>query len=513
MANGRLVRVARVVAVVGLVAAGLAPHPGFVAAAAVGDYAAVDATVREAGEASAVPGLAYSLVRDGAVVHQAAFGIAAPDGRPMTTATPIVVGSVGKSITALAVRQLVDAGRLDLDAPVTRYLPWFRLAAEARATDDVTIRSLLEHTSGLSTADGQDLRWYAAGRSPEDVVRGLASVTPDRPAGTYEYSNLNYVVLGVVVEAVSGESYGDYLQRHVFEPLGMSRSFTSLDAARAAAPAQGYRYLFGAPIPFDEPYPTGIVAAGYQVSTTADMARFVAALANGGSMDGRSVVASAGGSREALGTDWQAVSGPIATSIISQSGSTLATNAVISVLPASHLGVVVLMNANPTQFMGLAAGASAVGMAALRAWTGVGATSSPPTVRSVYLVLDAALIALAVLLLVHALRARTWNRRWRDVTGRRMLAARTVLADLVLPLVVLVAAPLWIGSTGSTAAGDPLAGWAFALWTLPDLAVALIVLALVGLGLGAAKLVAVGSASRRQPRFESPVPKSELGPS
>ncbi len=502
MANGRLARAARVAAVVGLVAAAVAPRAGFAAAAGADDYAAVDATVRAAGNASAVPGLAYALVRDGAVVHQAAFGIAAPDGRPMTTATPLVIGSVGKSITALAVRQLVDAGLIDLGAPVSRYLPWFRLAGESRATDAVTIRSLLQHTSGLSTADGQDPRWYAAGRSPEDVVRGLATVAPDRPAGTYEYSNLNYVVLGVVVEAVSGESYADYLQEHVFGPLGMTRSFTSLEAARQAAPAQGYRYLFGAPVPFDEPYPTGIVAAGYQVSTAADMARFAAALANGGSLDGRSVVASAGGSREALGTDWQVVPGPIAASIVSQSGSTLATNAVISVLPASHLGVVVLMNANPTQFMGLAAGASDVGMAALRAWTGIGSASSAPSVTSVYLVLDLALIVLAVLLLLHAIRARTWNRRWRAGTSRRMLVARTVIADLVLPLVVLVAAPLSIGSTGSAAAGDPLAGWAFALWTLPDLTVALIVLSLIGLGLGAAKLVVVGLASRRRPQTQ-----------
>ena len=97
-------------------------------AVAGGDFAAVDARVRAAMDASAIPGLAYAVVEDGTVVHLAAFGTAGPDGRAMTPQTPLVIGSVGKSITALAIRQLVEAGRIDLDAPVTRYLPWFTLA-------------------------------------------------------------------------------------------------------------------------------------------------------------------------------------------------------------------------------------------------------------------------------------------------------------------------------------------------------------------------------------------------
>ncbi len=86
--------------------------------------AAVDDLVRREMAASAIPGLTVGVARDGEVVHLTAFGIAGPDGRPMTTHTGVVIGSVGKSITALAVRQLIEAGRLDLEAPVSRYLPW-----------------------------------------------------------------------------------------------------------------------------------------------------------------------------------------------------------------------------------------------------------------------------------------------------------------------------------------------------------------------------------------------------
>ena len=279
------------------------------------DFAAVDAHVRASMEGSAVPGLAYAIVQDGAIVHLAAFGSAGPGGRAMTVQTPVVIGSVGKSITALAIRQLVEAGRIKVAAPVTRYLPWFMLAAPGSAVDGVTIQALLDHTSGLSTADGQDPRWYVPGRTPEDVVRALVGIPANRPAGTYEYSNLNYVILGVVVEAVSGESYGDYLRAHIFEPLGMTRSFTSLDAAAAAGVAQGHRYLFGVPVPFDEPYPSGMVAAGYQVSTAEDMARYAAALTNGGVVDGVDVVAPSSPSAGArgYGTDWQPLAPPRST--------------------------------------------------------------------------------------------------------------------------------------------------------------------------------------------------------
>ena len=455
------------------------------------DFTAVDAHVRTSMEGSAVPGLAYAVVQDGAIVHLAAFGSAGPGGRAMTAQTPVVIGSVGKSITALAIRQLVEAGRIDAAAPVTRYLPWFTLAGPSGAADGMTIQVLLDHTSGISTADGQDPRWYAPGRTPEDVVRALAGVRADGPAGTYEYSNLNYVILGVVVAAVSGESYGDYLSAHIFEPLGMTHSFTSLDAAAAAGVAQGHRYLFGVPMPFDEPYPSGMVAAGYQVSTAEDMARYAAALANGGVIDGVDVVAPGSPSSGAAGygTDWQPLTPARTNAILSQSGSTLNSNAVISELASERLGVIVLMNANPTQ-LGMPAGAADIALDVLRLSSGVGPGASSPSVVTVYLVVDAILALLAAALVIHAIRSRSWWRRYASGSHRRRLVARTLLADLALPVVVLLGFPLWMGSTGSSPAGDVLAGWRFALWTSPDVAVACLVLAAGALALGGGKVVA-----------------------
>ena len=465
-----------------------------------GDFTEVDAHVRGAMEASGVPGIAYAVTQDGKVVHLAAFGSAGPGDTAMSPQTTVVIGSVGKSITALAVRQLIAAGRLDIDAPVARYLPWFSLAGPEGARELVTIRSLLDHTSGLSTADGQDPQWYAPGRSPDDVVRGLAEVRATVPPGTYQYSNLNYVVLGAVIEAVSGEAYHGYVRDHIFAPLGMTSSVASLTAAAAGALAQGHRYLFGIPVAFDEPYPTGMVAAGYQVSSAGDMARYVAALANGGVYEGADIVAPDRPSpvRREYGTDWQPLAAGQAGAIVGQSGSTLTSNADILLMPSRGLGVVVLLNANPTQVMDMPSGAADIALDVMHRSFGTAATSSAPTVRTVYLVADLVLLVLVALFAAHAIRARTWRRRLAAARHPRLLIARAILADLVLPLIVLLGIPLWIGSTGSSHPGDVISGWRFMLWTLPDLATTLLALAFGGLLVGVAKIVLVQAAPPRK---------------
>ncbi len=473
-------------------------------AAAGGDFAAIDAHVRAAMDASGIPGAAYAIARDGAIVHVGAFGVADPGGHPMTSRTPVVVGSVGKSMTALAIRQLERAGRLAIDVPVVRYLPWFALAGPGEAASRITVRQLLEHTSGLSTADGQDLRWYAPGLSVEGVVRALAGVTATGSPGTYAYSNLNYVILGAVIEAVSGQAYGEYVRAHIFGPLGMVDSFTNLADARGDGLAAGHRVIFGVTVPYDEPYPSGMVPAGYQIASAEDMGRFVAALSNRGVLAGSDVTTAATGGAVPdpqadapdFGTDWQPLPGVTAGTSSGQSGTTLTTNTDILVAPVEHVGVAVLMTANPTQVMNLPAGASDVALDVLRLTLGLDPSSTAPTVRTLYLVIDGLLLVLLGLLAVHGARARTWRDRLRTAAHPRLLLARTIVADAVLPLVVLLGLPLAVGATGSTHAGDVVGGWRFLFWTLPDLAGSLALLAVVAVMLGIAKLLSLAGLRR-----------------
>lgn len=113
------------------------------------DFAALDAYVEAELRAAGLPGMALAIVQGDRIAHLRGFGVAGPSGRPVTAQTPFLIGWVSKSFSALAVMQLVEAGEIELDAPVRRYLPWFQVVG-AEASARITVRSLLNHTSGLS---------------------------------------------------------------------------------------------------------------------------------------------------------------------------------------------------------------------------------------------------------------------------------------------------------------------------------------------------------------------------
>ncbi len=101
-----------------------------------------------------IPGIALGIVNDDSIVYLKGYGIADDNGRIVTPQTPFLLASVTKSFTALGIMQLVEEGKIDLDAPVQKYLPWFRVA-DVKASSKITVRHLLNQTSGFSTLDGR----------------------------------------------------------------------------------------------------------------------------------------------------------------------------------------------------------------------------------------------------------------------------------------------------------------------------------------------------------------------
>ncbi|NMR31604.1 serine hydrolase domain-containing protein [Crystallibacter degradans] len=210
-------------------------------------FAAVDAYLQEQIDAMEIPAVAIAIIKDGRPVHQAAFGSADDSGRPMTAQTPVLLASTSKSLTAIAVMQQVEAGRLELDEPVLTYLPWFSMRDSRAAA--ITVRHLLHQTSGLSTADGSAFG-ASDTQDPDALEQGVrdladASLVSD-PGERFTYSNANYNILGLLVQTVSGQPFGDYMQDHVFVPLDMANSHTTRAAARADSLAAGYSLWFGA---------------------------------------------------------------------------------------------------------------------------------------------------------------------------------------------------------------------------------------------------------------------------
>jgi CubicO group peptidase (beta-lactamase class C family) len=146
----------------------------------------IESFVESERQASGIPGIALAIVAEGERAHVRGFG---HDGRglPIAGTTPFPIGSLTKSFTAVLVRKAIDLGQLDADAPVHRYLPWFRVA-DAGASARITLRHLLNQTSGFSRADGLVPLLRGTTASIEELARGLGAVSLNRPVGErYEY--------------------------------------------------------------------------------------------------------------------------------------------------------------------------------------------------------------------------------------------------------------------------------------------------------------------------------------
>jgi CubicO group peptidase (beta-lactamase class C family) len=322
----------------------------------------VDRFVAAQIESRRVPGYAVAVVEGRRIAHARGFGTADQAGSPVTARTPFVLGSTSKSFTALAVMQLADEGRLDIGAPVGRYVSGLRLAN--RSERRITLRQLLNQTSGLpATAGGPLLRSVGDG----DRAALLAELEGTRlwaePGAAFQYSNANYVLLGMVVEEAAGMAYGEYVKTRIFDPLKMSDSFVSASAAKRSGLAVGHRYWFGFAVPHGPTSPEGIRAAGYLMSSAADMGRYLSMFLNDGVFEGRRLVSRQGlrtlltpaapatlgawsGHQESEYAMGWFVGGPWREQAILHPGGTPDSSSMIVLLPKSRRAVVTLANAN-----------------------------------------------------------------------------------------------------------------------------------------------------------------------
>ena len=241
-----------------------------------------------------LPGIVVGVVYDQGMVWARGFGYADVDRHvPVQPDTIFRMASHTKMFTATAIMQLRDAGKLRLDDPIAQYLPWFHIQP---ATDDdapVTIEHLLTHGSGLPR-EAKGPYWITNHFPTKDEVRKtIASQTAAYPPETrFKYSNLALALAGYIVEAVSGEPYAQYVERHILQPLGMGSSSMGLPADRQARLASGYgrRMPDGSrqKMPFTDT--KGLEPAAALSSTVEDMARFVSLQFRSGKAGGAQIL-------------------------------------------------------------------------------------------------------------------------------------------------------------------------------------------------------------------------------
>ncbi|UCE41892.1 MAG: beta-lactamase family protein [Candidatus Aminicenantes bacterium] len=181
--------------------------------------------IEEVMQAYDLPGFAIGIVKDNEVVYSRGFGYKNIETKdPVTTTTLFHMASISKPFVATAIMQLVEQGKIDLEAPVTTYLPYFKLDDE-RYTD-ITIQQMLSHVSGMP--DVQDYEWdnpqYDEG-ALERYVRSLADKKMRfDPGKRHAYSNMAFECLGDVIAKVSGMSFADYEKKYILDPAGMKES-------------------------------------------------------------------------------------------------------------------------------------------------------------------------------------------------------------------------------------------------------------------------------------------------
>lgn len=475
--------------------ASVATHPGLYQI----DEDGLDDYIRASMQSARIPGLALGVVRGDRVAYLKGYGVAGPDGRPVTAQTPFILGSTSKSFTALAIMQLVEAGKIALDARVTRYLPRFR-TDDAEASAQITVRHLLYQTSGLRTYDGRRGLWDhdQSSTALENGVRELRGAQLRQPAGQrFEYANENYNALGLIIQAVSGISYEDYVRSEIFGPLQMHRSAAALSDSAATGMASGYRYWLGWPVAFDAPYPRRSIPAGFLISSAEDMAHYVVAQLNGGTYMHRQILSSQGiatlhapgaqiGPAVAYGMGWAIRTTPESTKIW-HDGDVSNFHSHLRLLPEQRLGIIVLMNV----------GGSGNGAAIERLVDGIAATllghrQDVPTGSTTL-----SHLSVLVPLLVAAVWAG-WSYRsvGRWSRGGRFRPDLSQSWRLYLPLAVDLGAIGVIWILVPAMVQTPMA--AIALFA-PDVFAIGVAITVLAVGCATARIIRVHSVLRRQP--------------
>lgn len=282
----------------------------------------VEAFTREMMAKHHVPGFAVAVAQDGTEVYAGGFGEREiGTGTPVTPDTVFGVASVTKSFTALAIMQLAEAGKLSVDDPVTRYLPEFR-TPDSAATRAITLHHFLSHTAGLPPLPSRFFAFArsmagdpAAGSKPawsddhapidtyEDLMAYLAEggyMLLGPPGAQFSYCNEGFALLGAIIERVSAQPYEEYVQEHILDPAGMTRStfdvatlhtFPDVVTFHAARETDGQREVYAAPNWLYSPVWS---PAGGLNATVRDLLRYLEIYRTGGIIGDARLLSAAG---------------------------------------------------------------------------------------------------------------------------------------------------------------------------------------------------------------------------
>ncbi|MCP1308588.1 serine hydrolase domain-containing protein [Paenibacillus tyrfis] len=245
----------------------------------------IDALMKEALAKYHIPGASLAVVHRGQTVYQESWGTMS-DGSAVTADTTFLIGSISKPLTALAMMMLAEEGKLKLEEPIETYLPWFTYQTDSGKS--ITVRHLLEQTSGIGAYEGMKV----TDREDRNREKGIAQAAAElsgvklsrTPGEAYEYNSANYLLLGSIVEAVSGQPFSAFMDTRIFSPLGMNRTTADYESAVSKGFVPGYTSWFGKPVKGYGLYDPSGAPYGYMSSSSADLAKFIKFMLYGGEL-------------------------------------------------------------------------------------------------------------------------------------------------------------------------------------------------------------------------------------
>jgi len=286
------------------------------------------------------------IARRGKILLQRAWGFADREAKtPNTIETQFRIGSMNKMFTAIATLQLVEAGKLALDEPVGTYLPDYPnkdIAAK------VTVRHLLTHTGGTGDIFGPE---FDANRDTlkehADYLKLYGTRGPDQVPGTeFEYSNYGFVLLGALIEKVTGRSYYDYVRDKIFAPAGMHATDSLPESVAVPMRAKGYMRVHRAWVSNVDTLPYRGTAAGGGYSTVGDLLRFAGALESGKLLS-KTLFAEATRSQKGPYGFGFIVDGDGASRMYGHDGGAPGINGSLRIFPTSGYVLIALSNLDP----------------------------------------------------------------------------------------------------------------------------------------------------------------------
>lgn len=243
-------------------------------------YIAIQSLIDEGSRISGASGISVSICLENNLFFFSSGYSNRELSLPADEYTLYELASVSKSFTAFGMLLLEEQGLLSMNHSIVEYLPWCTLQYKGQPVDmqNITLNHFLHHSTGL--VNKKHVNFFPQGNTPDLLKKTVEMVQHIEldflPGAQYQYGTVNYDVLGLVIENVSGQSFGDFMEEHIFSPLGLTQTYVHRNKAiETGRFATGYRRSFFMTTPYKSPEYGGNVPAGYIISSSKDMARWM----------------------------------------------------------------------------------------------------------------------------------------------------------------------------------------------------------------------------------------------